>query len=228
MWLNGHVAGTHSKHTCEGEDIMAERQDTLEAPVITGGERTREEILTAARDMLTEAGFRGFTVAALMERASVSRPAFYQYFASRYDVVAEIVQRVATSVDAMTTPWLEDPEAGPDELLEGLTTIARKMAQDGMLYRGIIDASAADPQVEQAWRHGLLKRYCDRSEHKIRQDQQAGRTPQSIDQELTALALCLMTERVFYDRLASERPDDPDRVAGAVCTIWRSTLYPAG
>lgn len=205
---------------------MAERQDTIEAPVVTGGERTREEILAAAREMLKETGFRGFTVAALMERASVSRPAFYQYFASRYDVVAEIVQRTSAGVDEATTPWLEDPNAGAEQLLDGLKEIAHTMAQDGMLYRGIIDAAAADPQVEQAWRHGLLKRYCDRTEHKIRSEQQAGRTPDHIDQELTALALCLMTERVYYDRLASERPEDPDRVALAVCEIWRSTLYP--
>lgn len=204
---------------------MTEHQNTLEAPPITGGERTREEILAAAKDMLKEAGFRGFTVAALMERASVSRPAFYQYFASRYDVVAEIVQRAAGAVDAVTTPWLEDPEAGEAELLDGLTTIAKTMAEDGMLYRGIIDAASADPQVEQAWRHGLLKRYCDRTEHKIKTDQQAGRTPSAVDGELTALALCLMTERVYYDRLASERPEDPERVAAAVCGVWSAALY---
>lgn len=205
---------------------MADQQETLEKPTITGGERTREEILTAAREMLTETGFRGFTVAALMERASVSRPAFYQYFASRYDVVAEIVQRTAQAVDQLATPWFESAEAGEDQLLIGLTEIARAMAEKSMLYRGIIDAAFADPQVEQAWRHGLIKRYCDRTEHKIREEQKAGRTPKELDQELTALSLCLMTERVFYDRLATERPEDPDRVASAVCHIWSSTLYP--
>jgi TetR/AcrR family transcriptional regulator, ethionamide resistance regulator len=205
---------------------MADNQELLEAPVFTGGERTREEILGAAHDMLTESGFRRFTVAALMERASVSRPAFYQYFASRYDVVAEIVRRISAGIDEVTTPWLEDAEAGPDQLLAGLEGLADKISEDGMLYRGVIDASAADHQVEQAWRYGLIASYCERTEAKIRAAQEAGSIPESLDAELTALGMVLMTERVYYDRLAIETPDDPKRVAKAVCDIWSSTLYP--
>lgn len=205
---------------------MAENQGMLEAPVFTGGERTREEILSAAHEMLKETGFRGFTVAALMERASVSRPAFYQYFASRYDVVAETVRRISGAIDEITTTWLEDPDAGKDELLAGLIGIAEKIAEDGMLFRGIIDASAADPQVEQAWRHGLIAGYCNRTQVKIRSGQEARLMPGQLDAELTALAMVLMTERVFYDRLASDKPDDPRRVARAVCDVWSATLYP--
>lgn len=205
---------------------MSEQQETLETPVFTGGERTREEILGAAHDMLTESGFRKFTVAALMERASVSRPAFYQYFASRYDVVAEIVRRITAGIDEVATPWLENPEAGAGELLTGLEALADKIAKDGMLYRGIVDASAADHQVEQAWRFGVIANYCERTEAKIRSAQEAGKVPASLDPQITALAMVLMTERVFYDKLASETPDDPKRVAKAVCDIWSSTLYP--
>lgn len=205
---------------------MSEQQRTVETPVVTGGERTREEILSAAHDLLKESGFRNFTVAALMERASVSRPAFYQYFASRYDVVAEIVRRIASRFDEVATPWLADPDAGSDQMLGGLVELAHMIADDGMLFRGIIDAAYADPQVEQAWRHGLVKRYCERTEHKIRGEQKAGRTPSELDAEIISLTLTLMTERVYYDRLASDKPDDPEKIATGVCEVWRSTLYP--
>jgi AcrR family transcriptional regulator len=51
---------------------------------------TRVALLRAARELLEEAGFEGFTMAAVADRARVTRRAVYLHFASRAELLTEL------------------------------------------------------------------------------------------------------------------------------------------
>jgi AcrR family transcriptional regulator len=57
--------------------------------------RTRGALLDAARAMLEEKGFDALSMAAVAERAGVTRRAVYLHFASRADLVAALFDHVA-------------------------------------------------------------------------------------------------------------------------------------
>jgi TetR/AcrR family fatty acid metabolism transcriptional regulator len=56
-------------------------------------EETRQRIYTSAIELMEQRGFGNFTIADISKRAGVSVGAFYQYFDSKNDILAEIFYR---------------------------------------------------------------------------------------------------------------------------------------
>jgi AcrR family transcriptional regulator len=80
-------------------------------PANARSRRTRSRLLDATRDLLEE-GFAGFSVAAVAERAGVSRAAAYLHFGSRADLIASLFDHLADRNrldDSMSSVW-----AAPD------------------------------------------------------------------------------------------------------------------
>src|SRR5436190_19048247 len=74
-------------------------------------ERTRERILTAVRELLTEGSFHERTVEEVAERAGVSRATLYQHFRSRLDLVDGICDTMGVNpalIEIRHTVALED------------------------------------------------------------------------------------------------------------------------
>ena len=56
-------------------------------------EETRQRIYTSAIELMEQKGFGNFTIADISKKAGVSVGAFYQYFDSKNDILAEIFYR---------------------------------------------------------------------------------------------------------------------------------------
>jgi Transcriptional regulator len=94
--------------------------------------RQRVRILHALTEVLTERGYVNTPVAAVLERAGVSRETFYQQFASKQDCfVAALEQAVGGLADAMT-----------GAVTAGRGTPLQRFDRMLALY---LDALAADP-----------------------------------------------------------------------------------
>ena len=66
------------------------------------GDRQREAIITAVRDLLEERPFAELSVSTISERAGVARSGFYFYFESKYAVLAVIVAEAMAELDKLT------------------------------------------------------------------------------------------------------------------------------
>jgi len=82
-------------------------------PANARGRRTREALLAAARALLEEAGFEGLTMAAVAQRAGVTRRAVYLHFGCRSDLVTALFGYVNETEDlrASLRPVHEAPDA---------------------------------------------------------------------------------------------------------------------
>jgi AcrR family transcriptional regulator len=69
----------------EGEPIRWQQRKSAQ---------TRLKMLEAAVDCLVEGGYQGLTTAQVAERAQVSRGAMHHHFATRMDLVADVVEHV--------------------------------------------------------------------------------------------------------------------------------------
>jgi AcrR family transcriptional regulator len=67
----------------------------IAVPVNARSRRTRATLLSAARELLEEDGFGALTMAAVADRAGVTRRAVYLHFASRAELVAGLFDHVA-------------------------------------------------------------------------------------------------------------------------------------
>jgi AcrR family transcriptional regulator len=77
-------------------------------------QRTRESIFAAAREILENDGFEALTIAAVADRAGVTRRAVYLHFASRAEIVGALFDEVAESeglAESTARVWAA-PDAG--------------------------------------------------------------------------------------------------------------------
>src|SRR5258708_35906646 len=66
------------------------------------GDRQREAIVTAVRELLQERSFADLSVSTISERAGVARSGFYFYFDSKYAVLAVILADASEMLDKIT------------------------------------------------------------------------------------------------------------------------------
>jgi AcrR family transcriptional regulator len=134
----------------------------------TRSDRTRERIVAAVRELLTEGSFHESTVEAVAERAGISRATLYQHFRSRVDLVDAICDTFAVNpalVELRETVELPDVDAALDE------TIARAVrfwASEDSVLRELYGVVAIDPAArelvdrQRADRHGEMQKLARR------------------------------------------------------------------
>jgi AcrR family transcriptional regulator len=111
--------------------------------------RQRARMLRAMADVLTERGYVDTPVAAVIERAGVSRETFYQQFASKQDcfiaALEEAIGRLAGALDAVLAGTSGTPLERYDALLTGyLDTVTARPAIARLF---LIETYAAGPQA---------------------------------------------------------------------------------
>ena len=78
------------------------------------GDRQREAIIAAVRELLEHRPFAELSVSTISERAGVARSGFYFYFDSKYDVLAFIFKGALAELDDLTHDFApRDPEESP-------------------------------------------------------------------------------------------------------------------
>lgn len=99
---------------------------SIEQPRNLRSERTRAELLAAMRSLLEEQGFQALSMAAVAERAGVSRRAVYLHFNSRSDLVTALfdyVSREEGLTESLQAVW--DAPTAEDALDEWARHLAR-------------------------------------------------------------------------------------------------------
>jgi AcrR family transcriptional regulator len=80
------------------------------------GDRHRQAILQAVRELLEERPFSELSVSTISLRAGVARSGFYFYFDSKYSVLAQIMAEVAEELEELTQFFApRQPGESPEE-----------------------------------------------------------------------------------------------------------------
>jgi AcrR family transcriptional regulator len=197
------------------------------APSNRHGRDVREDILRAFDALLREQPFAELAVADVLSRAGVSRASFYFYFASKYEVLGELLDR-ATSIGVDTAqPWLatagEDPEPAVRFGIEAGAVLWQTHAH---LLRAVVEHWREDDGLRQLWAQ-LMQRYTDLTAEKIEADRRAGRNrPDVGDPRHLAAALTWLGERLYYLAAIGLQPfHDNDVLVDTLTTVWMHVLY---
>lgn len=77
-------------------------ESVTQAPRRSRGDRQREAIVAAVRELLQKYAFADLSVSAISERAGIARSGFYFYFDSKYDVLAAILAEATHELEELT------------------------------------------------------------------------------------------------------------------------------
>jgi AcrR family transcriptional regulator len=175
--------------------------------------RSREAVLAATAELLTEVGVHGVTIEAVALRSGVAKTTIYRHWPERSQLVLDAIDRVAEPCRAPDTGTLRgDLTAILDGLVEALTTSVL-----GQVMPSLIDAAERDAEVarlQATWvraRRGAVHQALARAEAR-------GEIPAGLDDDLVG---SIFGGAAFYRRLVSHEPLDARFRAGLVDAVLR-------
>jgi AcrR family transcriptional regulator len=185
-------------------------------------EEAEREILDAAEELLREGGGHGLTVAAIMERTTLSRKSFYVYFRDRHDLITRLVSPLRAELDELTRASVESGNSPTSREL--LLAIARTYMEHGELFLALQQAAREDPEAAEAWRAFVEPPIAQIAEG-MRADGAFGVITPLRDPEMAARALVGMNLHAFFTHLIGNRDADLERVVDTLFELWQRALY---
>jgi AcrR family transcriptional regulator len=166
------------------------------APLTERGARTRERLVTAAREVFEEHGFLETRVAHIARHARVAYGSFYTYFPSKEAVFLEVADRL---FEDMTQHPLV-PDAGPepaDRIRRANRAYYESYLRNAKMM-AIIEQVATFNEEFQEMRRKHRALSVQWSARQIARWQRAGLVAGDLDPEMTARALSAMVDHSLY------------------------------
>ncbi|WOR15385.1 TetR/AcrR family transcriptional regulator [Hyphomonas sp. FCG-A18] len=95
------------------------------APNQSRSQKTVEQILTAASDLLEEVGFERLSTNLICKRAGLTPPALYRYFPNKYAVLKALGERLMERQNALLVDWGHDA-IDPDKLIDEIEVFLKQ------------------------------------------------------------------------------------------------------
>ncbi|MGE2734457.1 TetR/AcrR family transcriptional regulator [Mycolicibacterium vaccae] len=192
------------------------------------GDRQRDAIVTAVRELLEERSFADLSVSAISERAGVARSGFYFYFESKYAVLAVILDDAREELTELTHDFAPRKQGEtPSEFAKRMVGSAAKVyATNNPVMRACAAARTTDKQIR-AMMDGFAENIVARIVALVQQDDGA----QPITTDLPALIRTLAATTMMtltQDSAFIGADHDVARAVEIVERLWLYALWGGG
>jgi AcrR family transcriptional regulator len=189
------------------------------------GDRQRDAIVTAVRELLQERSFADLSVSTISERAGVARSGFYFYFDSKYAVLAVILADASEMLDELTHHFApREPGETPAAFAKRMVGSAVAVyANDDPVMAACAAARNTDAQIREMmddFYDGII----DKLITLLEQDSET----RPISDDLPALVRTLAattTMTLTQDSAFVGRGGDPGRAIDALERLWVSAIW---
>jgi AcrR family transcriptional regulator len=189
------------------------------------GNRTsaEERILAATGRLLAEGtSFTGLGMQRIAAEAGIARSTLYSYFPDKARLLMRLGTQLQDTAFAAVGSW------GPSEPGGGLDGLIRLFRDEifplyrryGPVLKALDEVAAYDSAVAKYW-GARNSRFVENNVRMIREEQEAGRTPVSVDPVLASKLCILGGYRFIVDHVATDnRSEDASAARELACTWW--------
>ena len=189
------------------------------------GDRQRDAIVTAVRELLLERSFADLSVSTISERAGVARSGFYFYFDSKYAVLAVILADANELLDELTHHFApREPGETPAAFAKRMVgSAAAVYANDDPVLSACAVARNTDAQIREMM-DDFYDSVIDKLIALLEQDPDA----RPVSGDLPALVRTLAattTMTLMHDSTFVGRGEDAARAVDIVERLWLSAFW---
>jgi AcrR family transcriptional regulator len=190
------------------------------------GDRQREAIVTAVRELLQERSFADLSVSTISERAGVARSGFYFYFDSKYAVLAVVLAEANELLDELTHHFApREPGETPAAFAKRMVgSAAAVYANDDPVLSACEVARNTDAQIREMmddFYDGVIEKLITLLE----QDPDARPISDDVPALVRTMA-AVTTLTLTHDSTFVGRGQDPARAIDIVERLWLSAFWP--
>ncbi len=189
------------------------------------GDRQRDAIIAAVRELLQERSFADLSVSTISERAGVARSGFYFYFDSKYAVLAVIVAEAMAELDKLTHDFApREPGESPSEFAKRMVGYAAVVFSSHDPIMGACNlARNTDAQIREIM-DDFQDTVIDKIVGLVKQD--SGARPVSDDIQALVRTLTAVTSMTLaHDSAFVGRNENPAGAIEIVERLWLSGLW---
>ena len=196
----------------------------IEEPRNARSRRTGAALLRAARELIEQDGFAALTMAAVAERAGVTRRAVYLHYATRTELLAALYRSLGETDDlarSLQAVW-DCPDAVA-ALTEWASHIARSHPRILGVLRAVERARYTDPDAAELWQtaQGNWLKGCRRLMRRLADEHHLA--PRWTADTAADMMWALMSFDVL-DRLLNERRWSHRRTAEHLAALFHATF----
>lgn len=189
------------------------------------GDRQREAIVTAVRELLQERSFADLSVSTISERAGIARSGFYFYFDSKYAVLAVILAEAGELLDKLTHDFApREPGETPSDFAKRMVgSAAAVYASNDPVMTACAVARNTDAQIRE-----MMDDFYDSVMDKIVTLLEHDADAQPISKDLRGLVRTLAATTAMtltHDSAFIGRGEDPARAVEIVERLWLSAIW---
>ncbi|WP_433709556.1 TetR/AcrR family transcriptional regulator [Nocardia sp. CA-084685] len=198
----------------------AKRRATSDEHRRQRSQRTREEIIVAARRVFERGGYLDVGVDDIVAEAGVARGSFYTYFPTKLEVFKVLAARVGQQIrDAV---GFQPEDAGLDSIA-ALNQSQRRyidVYRDNAGIYGLIEQLSTIDEHLHEIRLTSRRNHVERVAERIRRWQHQGLADPTVDAETTAAALVSMTSNFCYWWFVGQDRYDEDQAVATINMLW--------
>jgi AcrR family transcriptional regulator len=189
------------------------------------GDRQRDAIINAVRELVREKSFADLSVSAISERAGVARSGFYFYFDSKYAVLAEILAGAGEMLDSLTHHFApREPGESPEEFAKRMVgSAAAVYANDDPVLSACGVARNTDKKIRE-----MMDDFYDGIIEKLIALLESDADARPISDDLPALVRTLAATTAMtltHDSAFVGRGVDPNRAVAALEKLWVAAFW---
>lgn len=180
--------------------------------------RAEAELIEAVVALLTDGTpYASLSISKIAERAGHTRTGFYFYFRDKRDLLMSATSRLVEELFRGTTTWLEGP-GGSADLRRALSQVLHAYRRSSALLRALIEATTYDAVIATYW-HDEVGRFIAATAQRLERDGLPATQARG-----TADALVWMVERVYYQRVLNDDPEEDQLAIDSLTAIWTRIL----
>ena len=189
------------------------------------GDRQREAIVTAVRELVQERSFADLSVSTISERAGVARSGFYFYFDSKYAVLAVILADASELLDQLTHHFApREPGETPAAFAKRMVgSAAAVYANDDPVLSACAVARNTDAQIGEMM-DDFYDSVIDKLITLLQQDPDARPFTDDVPALVRTMA-AVNTMTLTHDSTFIGRGQDPARAVDIVERLWLNAFW---
>ncbi|OBG24364.1 TetR family transcriptional regulator [Mycolicibacterium celeriflavum] len=189
------------------------------------GDRQRDAIVNAVRELVQERPFADLSVSAISERAGVARSGFYFYFDSKYAVLAVILADAGEMLDSLTHHFApREPGETPEAFAKRMVgSAAAAYANDDPVLSACAVARNTDAKIRE-----MMDDFYDGIIEKLITLLEQDADVRPISEDLPALVRTLAATTAMtltHDSTFVGRGIDPNRAVDALERLWVAAFW---
>ncbi|HVV51438.1 MAG TPA: TetR/AcrR family transcriptional regulator [Polyangia bacterium] len=165
----------------------------------------RAQLLAVALDLFAERGYHATSITHIIEKASVARGTFYQYFRSKKEIFDELLDQLFEQVTKAVAPIaIAAPEQMAVAVRANIEGLCRRLQENLPMGRVLLEQAVGLNEAGREQLRAFYQRVLDRLERAITVGQKLGVVRRG-DPGLLAIFLLAMVKESLYQQILGTR-----------------------